>query len=1093
MFRIFLLALALLALRHAAAVHEGYYNYPDLYGDRIVFASEGDLWLVPVEGGRASRLTSGAGLELLPKFSPDGAHIAFVGEYAGSLNLHVIPSEGGEPRQLTWHPYSQIPSGWSPDGKEIFFASASHHFAYDRETFRISVDGGVPLKLPVGTASYLKMAPDGKTVVFNRNYVQPRTWKRYMGGLAGDIWLGDLESGEFRQLTEYPGNDFNPLIAADRFFFTSERNGRLNLWSMDRSGGDLQQHTDFEDFDVRYPETDGGNRIVFQKGADIYLYDIGADESRKVEILLPTDRPHRQARLAPAEDFVNALAVSNDGKKTLITTRGDVWNIPVEAGAVRPVAVGSSIRQDLAVFGGAKNELAVYFSDDSDDYEIYTKNARMGDNRQQVTNPDDPQRGFFQPFFSLEVSPDGEAVAFADQAGTLYWTNLTTKTLNVVDDSRVWKIRDYQWSPDNRYLAYAKPVSPVIDRVYIHDTATSTSIAVSDPAFDSYSPSWDPGGEFLYFVSERTYNRVNSDLERESTMIDPAKIYALPLRKDIYNPFVKRDPYLEDDESENGDEEEEEEDADSEEIEIDYDSIIGREFEFPIEAGNYTDLYGVKGKVFAYEWDEKKLMTFELKPEMEPKVFLDDPARWNFSVNGEQIVYMKNGKVRVAKSSAAESSDDDPEALMDGIRLRVDPAEEWRQIFEETYRYQRDYFYDPEMANQDWKEVQERYSPLLERISTRLELSAVLGNLIAELGHGHTYVLSDGDAPRPAGIGIGLLGADFGVDYTTGTVTLEKIYRGEQWNRERKGPLNTPETVSIPDGAHLLAVNGEPVTLERDPNSFFWGLAGKDVILTISENGDPNKAKDYVVTLTNGGDTELRLHEWVEGNRRYTAEQSDGEIGYIYLPNMSTEGLKRFFREFYPQIDRKAMVVDIRWNGGGNVSQLLIRRLAAELYATMTVRNFEEPLRYPGQAFAGPLACLINQRCGSDGDIFARSFRLFEMGPLIGTRTWGGTIGIRSHTRYVDGSVITVPEFAFADMDRGYDIENNGVVPDPGFEIDLRPEDLVAGADPQLDAAIEYLSDEMQKPEYGLPEAPEPLDRSVESHRRRGERWMDLP
>ncbi len=1119
-----LTAALLLAVAGPAAAG-GYYAYPAVHGSTVVFQAEGSLWRVDAAGGRAERLTGGEGLELHPRFSPDGQWIAFAGQYEGSTDVYVMPADGGVPRRLTHHAYAELPSAWAPDGSAIYFHSARAHPFFARRTFRVPFEGGPPEALPIGPASHLAMAEDGRTIAFNRNYVQPRTWDRYGGGLADDIWMGDLESGQYRRVTTYFGNDLTPLFAAGRLFFKSERDGRMNLWSVSMDGEDLRQHTAFEDFAIRRASTDG-QRIIFQKGADIWLYDPDEEQARKVDIEFHSDRAERRRRLATPRDFLESYAVTNDGRRTVLSVRGDLFNVPVEHGRLIPLTGTPGVRETEVAFAGEESEYVLYLSDESGEYELFRTDARTGTETVRLAPAGDGQevKGF-QPFFPLEVDPTGRRVAWADHTGRLHYTDIEKPDLRLAVHSRIAELRGYDWSPCGHFLAYSLHQENLYRRIYVLDTGTGQSFPVTDAFHDSFSPAWDPEGEYLFYLSARTFNRQGGAFEYENVMIEPTKAYAILLREDVENPFFRPDPYEEDDEDDepenngNGedeepaetkqeieqqyepgteppaDEREDEEEDKPEPIRIDREGILSRHVAFPMPSGNLGHLRAAKDKVFYLRYGNRAdLMSFSYKDDdPEPREFAGGVDGYTLSADRSQLAYRRGSTIRITAASASSANSNDKGSDISRIRLFVEPEEEWRQIFREAFRFYRDYFYVENMGEVDWEEVADRYQTLLPRIGTRRELTDLLGGMISELGHGHTYIFGHGDAPSVRHEGAGMPAMDLEPDDESGLHRVTRIYRGEPWNPELQSPWNTRRNREVKEGWYLIAVNGRRVGAEEDVDRHFWGYANEEVQLTLAPGPDPGEGRDYRVRLL-GEDWALRRHAWEEDNRRYVAEQSEGRIGYVHLPNMGTEGLVAFYRQYYPQLDREALIIDVRYNGGGNVSQLMIRRLREELYALRTQRNFEHVRTYPSRVFTGPMACVINQNTASDGDIFSHAFRLFELGPLIGTRTWGGTVGIRSHTQFVDGGGIRVPEFPYIDLELGYDIENYGVEPDEGFEVDIRPEDHAAGRDPQLDRAIEYLLGQLETGEWGLPDLPEdPVDRSVESFRERSAQWLMIP
>ncbi|MCB2156832.1 PDZ domain-containing protein [bacterium] len=1116
--RVSLLAFTALAFLAsiATAAHEGYYNYPDIHGDTIVFAADGDLWKVPVSGGVAEHLTTVPGNEMMPAFSPDGKTIAFTGDYDGSYDVYTIPVEGGSPTRLTWNSYTDRVTGWTPDGKSILFFSSRNDPFYVAHVYTVPREGGPSELFPLGQASFNSVNPDGRRVVFNRLATAWATWKRYMGGTSDDVWIGDLQTGKFRELTQFPGHDTDPMWVGDRIYFVSERSGRDNLWSLDEDGNDLRQHTNFTDFDVRFPGTDGDSRIVFQHGADIYLYSTDSDSAERVEILIPSERQRRRERFASPSRYLESFDLSPEGDRLVATTRGELFNLPAKEGRPFSLTNGlSSSREKDAVFAGKDGEKVVFWSDRSGEEELYIADAKTGEVLGIVT---EEMENHGEWHFPPVVAPNGASVAWADQVGTLYWTDLTTRTLHTVDDSDIWETDEYEWSPDSRYLAYAKYVETRNQQIFIYDSKEDVTGPITDAFYNSFSPTWDPKGEYLFYLSNRTFDPLLGQVDFETILAPMTKPYMVLLSEESENPFFPNDYYedlekdkdKEDDEKdkkekdEDADEDWEDDDSESaEEVVIDWEGIKDRQI--VLENIRPQELYGltaVKDRVIYLSGSYNGLGDEELFEETslgtqlkaynykdddpEETVLATEVSQYMVSRDRKHLAVETNGNVYVVKSRTDDIPGETEAVDFGDLRLRVDPAEEWHQIWNELYRLMRDFYYVPDMAGTDWKSEVEKYRPLVDRLSTRAELNDLIGNVIGELGTGHTYVWG-GDQESGPGVAMGILGADLEIDSENNAYRFKRIFKGYNWDPDLRAPLGRPG-LNVNEGDYLLAINGERVSADRDPESYFWNQANIEVLLTVNSEPKMEGAREIrIVPRTN--DRMIRYQQWVNENREFVSDKTDGKVGYIHLPNMSGWGMIEFFRSWFPQRDKQAMIVDVRYNGGGFVSQLVIHRLRRVLYAYSNVRNFDVST-YPDAVFTGPMVCLVNERAGSDGDIVTETFRIFDLGPIIGTRSWGGIIGIRSDKPFVDGGLMTIPEFGWFDDRRGWNMENEGVTPD--IVIDNLPEDDIAGRDRQLEKGIEVVLDELAKNPPKEPKRPPSLD-THERFRQKSKEWLDKP
>ena len=1181
-----LVAGALSCASLAAAQHQGIYTYPDLHGDTIVFVCEEDLFSVPATGGVATRLTTGPAREYYPRISPDGKTIAYSSNHDRNLDVYTIPIEGGQPTRLTWHPGSDFVAEWSPDGKFIYYYTSWEHPFGLPTLKRVAADGGAPEVVNVGVAGPLGIAPDGDLIAFNRLTSFSRAWKRYLGGTQDDIWVGRVSTGQFEKMTTFPGHDSEPFFVDGRIYFTSERDGRMNLWSLTPEGRDLRQHTAHKDFDVRSAASGDGSRLVYQHGGDLRVLDTATGEDTRVEVEIVSAREQLQPRYIASLPAMESFDLSPDGKRLVATIRGDVHNIPVDKGLVRPVAATPASREREARFAGKDGELVLYWSDKSGEEQLYKASALDGSGEECLTCEHTPQPAWR---FPVSVAPSGTRVAWADEQGRLYWADLEGFEPKLVDDSDKWEVTEYSWSPDSRYLAYSLLHNTWMPRIYIYDTQEHSTRPVTDAMYGSSSPAWDPEGKFLYYLSSRTFDPLMGEYDWNAVLLPMAKVYSVALAADTEDPYWPKDYYEEkakeeakkkkeeaekkaeeekakaDDEAKKatgGDEakpgaapaadatqaqakegeeakpqdsaaasdpekqaeatgatdadeakdgeqsaDDEEEEGKKVEVKIDWDGIGQRQIELPNQSPmSLAGLSAVKGRLYytatnlagqAGVWGEDLrgadpvLMTYELgDEEAEPAPFATNVTAYSISRDGTRIALRTFAGFQVGDTGASFSAEAADTPPMFEVRPSIDPALEWAQIYDELYRLYRDFFYTPDMAGTDWKAEHAKYRALLPRVSTRFELFNLMREAVGELGTGHTYVGFPTEMPNPETIDTAVLGADLELDAEAGAFRFKKILRGDRWNPEEVGPLAAAH-VDVKEGEYLLAIDGKQLSPGEDPYRHLHNKAGMNILLTVNDKPVMEGARELRV-IPGTSDGLLRYRDWVDRNRAYVAEKSGGEMIYIHIPDMGTNGLIEFFRQWYPQLDQKAkgLVVDVRFNGGGNVSPIVIERLRRVLYAMGNSRHFGDTT-YPWNVFHGHMVCLVNESAGSDGDIVTESFRILGLGPIIGTRSWGGTVGIRGGKPHVDGSVTMIPEFGFWDEKRGYDMENSGVTPD--HEIDNTPMDDIAGRDAQLDKAIEVLAGRIKSDPMPYPQEPAPKGNSLERFRERAKQWMTKP
>ncbi len=1065
-------ALIASALTHSAAAGvTGYYLSPTLLDDAVVFLSDGDLWRAPLAGGSALRLTTVDGEEGPVRTSPDGRWIAFSAHYDGNRDVYVMPSAGGEPRRLTFHPGRDDVVAWRPDSSAVVFRSSRHTPMREQFLYEVPVESGQPTLVPVGIASSLTFSPDGRHVAFNRWDYEFVDWKRYRGGTAEEIWIGNLETGEFDPFTQWEGTDRFPMWHDDRIYFVSDRGGRRNIYSLAAAAGenDLKQHTFHAEFDVRRPDLRDG-RIVYMLGGDLRLLDVETGEDRIIDIDLPTDRLERRPRFESAADNFDSFALSHDGSRVLVSSRGEIWSVPAKDGRAVHITGGTSgVRERLPVVSPDGEQIAC-ISDATGEQEVTLFVADTPGTGEALT--DEKQGWLFAPVWS----PDGKHIAYGDLTLRLLLVDVETGESRVIARSETAEITDYSFSPDGKWLAYT-------DRwanegpggeIWLYNVAAEKPHRVTTPYSQDFSPTWDPKGRYLYFVSARSINPIHGDRDYEQVVPHSQVLCALLLNEDVPSPLLpeniremmKGEQQEEEERDESaecedarGDEPEEEADSDEPApVRVDIDGITQRVVELPVDAGYYGNLAASEDKLYYMDYAlagrakpaprQPRLWAYDLQKKKSEQI-VDWLPHYALSGDGTTLAFQRGGEILLTDASKpVDWNDLERRVDLHRLRFQLDPHAEWRQIYREAWRLQRDFYWDEGMAGVDWQREYERYEPLLSRLSTRSELNDLIGEMIGELGTSHANV-GGGDAEGPPHLAVGVLGADVAPDAEANAHRFTRVLQAEPWETDVQSPL-TQTHAHVEEGDYLFAVNDVPLHASDNLYERLAGLAGEQVRLSVGSSPDRSDARDIeIITLDN--DRTLRYYDWVRRNREYVEAETGGRIGYMHLPDMSGRGLVAFAKAFYAQLDKEALVVDIRFNGGGNVSQLLIERFDRKIWARMKGRRGADET-YPARTFAGHLALVTNHWAGSDGDIFPASWRIKDLGPIIGTRTWGGVVGIRADKRFVDGGMSTQPEYAWWSPSLGWDLENSGVEPD--IRVEIEPEDYLSGRDPQLDRAI---------------------------------------
>lgn len=1056
--------LALAPVPSSAQVDARMFRYPAVSKDKIAFVYAGDIWLVPRTGGTAVRLSSPTGEESFPRFSPDGTKLAFSADYDGNVDVYVVPVAGGEPTRLTYHPMADRVVGWTPDGARVLFASGreSGRQRYN-QFYTVGLDGGLPEKLAIPYGEFATYSPDGSQVVYMPMSQDFRTWKRYRGGWAPDLWLFNLKTDASRNLTNNPANDAQPMWHGNTIYFLSDRDAseRNNLWALDVATGRTRELTHFTDFDITFPSL-GPDAIVFQAGGRLYLFDLASEKAAEVPVHVVTDESTLRPRTVKAAGFILSASVSPTGKRAAFEARGDVFTVPAEHGAIVNLTRSSDAAERFPRWSPDGKTLA-YWSDRTGEYELTIRPADGSGPEKALTSLG---AGFR---YAPEWSPDSKKLAFIDQAMRIRVYDLDGGKLTQIDQSPEW-INDgglqafrFQWSPDSRWIAYSRPIAATGNSaIFLYDLKSGKLQQATSGYLNDTQPTFDPEGKYLFYASDRSFEPIYGSFDTSWTYANATQLVAAPLRRDVPSPIAPRNDEEPKSKEAAKDQKEPSKDqaaagqpprpAAPANVDIDLDGFEGREIVLPPKPGNYADLQAVKGKLLYRRQprtgsadDKSPIVYFDFQ-EREEKTVLPDADGMTVTFDGEKIFVLENKKYAVVDLKPNQKFDK-PMAIED-MEVTVNPRAEWRQIFNDAYRFERDYFYDPNMHGVDWMGLKTRYAALIDQSMTRWDVDFVLGEFIAELNSSHTYN-GPGDEEHGVARSVGMLGADW--ELANGAYRIKHIVRGGIWDEgSLRSPLDEPG-VNVKAGDYVLAVDGVPLDTKADPWASFQGLGDKTVVLTVNSKPSTDGARTVVVhTLKD--ETDLRFREWIEQRRQIVDKATKGRIGYIYVQSTGVDAQNDLVRQFMAQYRKDGLVIDERWNSGGQIPDRFIELLHRPILSYWAVRDGATQ-QWPPVAHRGPEVMLINGWSGSGGDAFPFYFREAGLGPLIGERTWGGLIGISGAPAFVDGGGVTVPTFRMFDPRGQWFAEGHGV--DPDIPVVDDPTTLAKGTDPQLERAIQ--------------------------------------
>ena len=1087
--------LLLVAALPAVADEARLLRFPDVHGDRVAFVYAGDVWVASSDGGQARRLTSHEGLEVFPKFSPDGRTIAFSGEYSGTRQVHTIPVDGGEPRQLTFYnDVGQLPPrggfdhrvlGWTPDGERVLFRANRLPWGVRMgRPYTVPAEGGMEEPLVVPESGGGMLSPDGTRYVYTPIDREFRTWKRHEGGRAQDVWIFDLENVTAEQLTDWRGTDNQPLWIGDTIYYSSDRTGsgepgRLNLWAYDLASGEHRQVTFHEDFDVLWPsasrQVEGGAAVVYENGGWLYRFDPATEETRKLSIELTDDRPWARPEYRKVAELIAAADLSPSGARALFDARGDLFTVPVEHGAVRNLTRTQGVRERDPAWSPDGRWLA-YLSDATGEYELYVAPADGSGEARRLTSGSDSW------LMAPAWSPDSSKIAFADREQRLRYADVESGRIVDVDSSDTNDFDHYRWSPDSGWLAYTKVDESQFASIWAYSVESGAPQRLTEPTTNDYSPVFSPDGEYLYFLSDRDWNLTFSGFEFDFLHTEPTRVYAALLAPDSPRLFVPKSdeekPEEEDGPAASGDGDSDDDgdsdsdsDSDSDdgtvEVSLKPEGFTDRVVVLPVPPAAYQALEPVEGGLLwiVGQPPETKLQHFSFEEE-QAKDVLSGIEGFALSANGKKLLYAAGGTWGIVDAKPGQKAGAGKLDLS-GMEMRVDYPAEWSQIFDDAWRITRDWFYDPNLHGVDWARMRELYRPMVDHLGHRADLDYILGEMGGELDAGHYYVNS-GDMPRPERVDNGLLGAELEAD-PSGYFRIAHVLPGENWHPSFRSPLTEPG-VDVSAGDYLIAVDGRDAREVDNAYQLLERKAGDTVTLTVNDRPDAEGAREVRIRPIER-ETDLRYLEWVAERRHRVDELSGGRIGYIHLPNTAVEGNRELHKWFYPQAHKDALILDARYNGGGFIPDTMIELLTRPRLS-FWVRRGIVPFATPGFANTGPKAALINGYSSSGGDAFPFYFRQQGVGPLIGTRTWGGLIGISGNPGFADGGSVAVPTFRFMTPEGEWAVEDEGVAPD--IEVVDRPDLVAEGQDPTLERAVEVLLEELEQNPPAELEVPEP-------------------
>ena len=1065
------------------------FRNPAISATQIVFEYANDLWIVPRTGGDAHRLTNGVGREGDPHFSPDGTQIAFTGEYEGNIDVYVIPAAGGVPRRLTYHPGPDSALGWTPDGKSILFNSRRDSFADSGQLYTISIDGTVPVALPLPMAEDGSYSPDGSHIAYQPVFHWQAAWKRYHGGQTLKIWIADLSDSSVTAVPRENSNDFSPMWVGNKVYFLSDRKGPVSLWSYDIGSRKVSEFVPNSALDFKSASATA-DALVYEQFGALHLVDLKSGKSEPLKINIAADlaevRPHFEKIKSRSLDNVD---LSPTGQRAVFQAHGDILTVPAEKGDIRNLTSTVGVAERDPAWSPDGKSIA-YFSDESGEYALHIRDQNGLGTVVKITLGNPPSF-----FYSPTWSPDSKKIAFTDKRLNLWYVSLDKKSPVHVDtdlyDSPGFDMRPH-WSPDGEWIAYAKQLHNHLHSVFVYSVAGSRTTQLTDGLSDAYAPDFDKSGKYIYFLASTNVGLSSGWIDMTSIARPvTSAIYTAVLRKDLPSPLAPQsddenaDKKNEDSKDKNKvasknskdkTDEAESKDKAPPKVTIDFDNISQRIIAVPLPEKNYYAVTpGTEGVIYVQERPIVELNSgppqiivskFDFKTR-KTDLIIGGVQTVVLSFNGEKMLYRQGDNWFITGAEAAPKPGDGQLKMAD-MEVYVDPKAEWKQMYREVWRIERDFFYDPHFHGLDLNAAKDFYASWSDKISSRSDLNYLFEEMLGNLNVGHMFV-GGGSHPEVPQVKCGLLGGDYKIE--NGRYRFTRIYNGENWNPQLQAPLTQPG-VNVVAGEYLLAVRGRELHASDNIFQFFQETAGKQIVLRVGPNPDGAGSREVTV-LPVESEASLRHLAWIESNRRKVDQLSGGKLAYVHLPDTANGGFTSFNRYYFAQIGKLGAVIDERYNHGGDIADYIIEYLNRKPMGRIATREGED-VSDPTQAIYGPKVMIINQFAGSGGDAMPWYFRKAGLGPLVGMKTWGGLVGIGGYPPLMDGGMVMAPRWAFYGLTGEWEVENHGIAPD--IEVDQDPKLVRDGHDPQLERAVTtalQLLDKNPQPIYKRPAYPD--------------------
>lgn len=1049
-------------------------RFPNINGNQIVFSYAGDLYTVNTTGGTARKLTSNIGYEMFPRFSPDGKQIAFTGQYDGNTEVFLIPAEGGEPKRLTFTATlgrddlgdrmgpNNVVMGWTPNGEDILFRSRENTFNdFTGQLLTIPVQGGMTTEVPLKNGGFASYSPDGKKLAYNYIFREFRSWKRYQGGMADDIRIFDFTNKKNEKITDNIRQDVFPMWASNgnEIFYLSDRNDVMNLYVYDIPTKETKQLTFYKDYDIKFPSM-GGDQIVYEYGGYIYLFDVNTKQSKKVTVEINNSKEYSRPEWKDVSRQISSVDVAPGGERMLISARGDIFTLPAKEGITYNLS-NSSNANDQDAFYSPDGKYISYVSDKDGESNIWLREVETGKEHTLL-------KDIKTYIYTYSWSPDSKKILWSEKKNTLNITDVATGKTELVEESKLSGFGSFNWSPDSKWITYERPEQNM-NNIIVYNVNNKQKHVITDGWYNAGSANFSSDGKYLVFHSERTFNPTYGQTEWNHVYNNMSKVYILPLTKDAKIPFapINNEVKTETTEPAKADKAKDDKKATTPKaLNYDFENVASRIIELPVSPSYYRDLHMIGQNVYYRQGSSNKLYNLDKKEETDLK------ANIAFGNGYKKAIAMEAGKYQIIDIPTSPVNIDSPISLKD-VKKLVNYHEEWMQIYNESWRQMRDFFYAKNMHGVDWNEVYEKYKVLIPYVNHRTDLTYVIGEMIGELSVGHAYS-QNGEHPEPARISMGMLGAKFSKD-KSGYFKVEHITPGANWNNDTRSPLTMPG-VNVKEGEYIIAINGTETKNAQNISELLIDKAGKTVELSVNTSPSASDARKVLVTPL-ADVSQLNYYAWVTENTRKVNEATNGEVGYIHIPDMGVAGLNEFVKHYYPQLSKKALIIDDRGNGGGNVSPMIIERLMrTPTYYTMHTNQKEGSVN-PVGTFLGPKVLLANEYSASDGDLFPYRFKFNKLGTFIGKRTWGGVVGYSGTVPVVDGGSIVTPSYApYAADGSSFITEGEGVTPD--IEISNDPHKDYMGEDEQLNKAIQVAIEKLKTERKDVPAIPAFPDKS---------------